>query len=83
MCRALLEHILIAHYGIPKKGLKKVIALAEERSKRLKELNLDDLREAGNRVMHEYEKGEHVTDAAVVNYLMTVRFLVQNVPGKE
>ena len=83
MCRALLEHILIAHYGIPKKGLKKVIALAEERYKRLKKLNLDDLREAGNRVMHEYERGEHATDPAVVNYLLTIRFLVQNVPGKE
>lgn len=82
MCRALLEHILITHYGIPKKGLKKTIALAEEQFKKLSEVNMDDLRKAGNRVMHEYERGEHITDNAVLNYLLTLRFMVQNVPDR-
>lgn len=67
MCRALLEHILITHYGIPKKGLKKTIALAEEQFKKLSEVNMDDLRKAGNRVMHEFERGKHITDNAVLN----------------
>lgn len=82
MCRALLEHILITHYGIPKKGLKKTIVLAEKQFKKLSEVNMDDLRKAGNRVMHEYERGKHITDDAILNYLLTIRFIVQNVPDK-
>ena len=31
MCRALLEHILINYYGMPKKDLCTVVAMAEER----------------------------------------------------
>lgn len=82
MCRALLEHILITYYGIPKDDLVKVISLAENRFKRLKILNLHKLRKDGNDVMHEYEAKSRIEDAAVVNYLLTIQALVNAIPEK-
>jgi hypothetical protein len=82
MCIALLEHILITYYGIPKDDLVKVISLAENRFKRLKALNLHKLRKDGNDVMHEYEAKSRIEDAAVVNYLLTIQALVNAIPEK-
>lgn len=80
MCRALLEHILINYYGMPKNDLCKIVAMAEERFKKLKSLNLYKLRMDGNDVMHEYETKSRIEDAAVVNYLQTIRALVDFIP---
>lgn len=80
MCRALLEHILINYYRIPKDDLVKVVSLAENRFKRLKALNLHKLRKDGNDVMHEYEAKSKIEDAEVVNYLLTIQALVNAIP---
>ena len=82
MCRALLEHILINYYGMPKDDLVKIVSLAENRFKRLKALNLHKLRKDGNDVMHEYEAKSRIEDAAVVNYLLTIQALVNAIPEK-
>jgi hypothetical protein len=80
MCRALLEHILINYYGIPKDDLVKVVSLAEERFKKLKSLKLHKLRKDGNDVMHEYETKSTIEDTAVVSYLLTIKALVDLIP---
>jgi len=80
MCRALLEHILINYYGMPKDDLYKVVALAEKKFKRLKSLNLYKLRKDGNEVMHEYEVKSRIEVDAVVGYLLTIRALVDFIP---
>jgi hypothetical protein len=80
MCRALLEHILIHYYGMPKDDLVKIVALAEKRFKKLESLNLYKLRKDGNEVMHEYETKSRIEDAAVVSYLLSIRALVNFIP---
>lgn len=80
MCRALLEHILINYYAIPKDDLYKIVALAEKKFKRLQSLNLYKLRIDGNEIMHEYETKSRIEDDAVVSYLLTVRALVDFIP---
>lgn len=80
MCRALLEHILINYYGMPKDDLYKVVALAENKFKRLKSLDLYRLRKDGNEIMHEYEAKSRIEDDAVVGYLLTIRALVDLIP---
>jgi hypothetical protein len=82
MCRALLEHILINYYGMPKDNLVKVVSLAENRFKKLKSLNLHKLRKDGNDVMHEYEAKSRIEDAAVVNSLLTIQALVNDIREK-
>lgn len=82
MCRALLEHILVNYYGIPKGDLVKVVSLAENRFKKLKSLNLHKLRKDGNNVLHEYEAKSKIEDAAVINYLLTIQALVNAIPDK-
>lgn len=82
MCRALLEHILIKYYGLPKNKLYNIIALAEKKFKKLKSLNLDKLRKDGNGVMHEYENKSKIEDESVIRYLMTIKFLVSSIPEK-
>ncbi|KFO68791.1 hypothetical protein ER57_01620 [Smithella sp. SCADC] len=82
MCRALLEHILINYYEIPKDDLVKVVSLAENRFKKLKSFNLHKLRKNGNNVLHEYEAKSKIEDAAVVNYLLTIQALVNAIPDK-
>jgi len=80
MCRALLEHILINYYGIPKDDLVKVVSIAEERFKKLKSLKLHKLRKDANDVMHKYETKSKIEDTSVVSYLLTIRALVDLIP---
>lgn len=80
MCRALLEHILINYYGIPKDDLVKVVSIAEERFKKLKSLKLHKLRKDANDVMHEYETKSRIEDISVASYLLTIRALVDLIP---
>lgn len=80
MCRALLEHILLNYYGLPKDDLVNVVSLAEKKFKKLQVLNLHKLRKDGNDVLHEYETKSKIEDAAVVSYLLTIRSLVGFVP---
>lgn len=80
MCRALLEHILINYYRIPKDDLAKVVSLAERRFRKLESLHLHKLRMDGNDVMHEYETKSRIEDDAVVSYLLTIRALVDFIP---
>jgi len=80
MCRALLEHILINYYRIPKDDLVNVVSIAEKKYRRLQSLNLHKLRKNGNEVMHEYETKSKIEDGAVVSYLLTIRALVDFIP---
>jgi hypothetical protein len=82
MCRALLEHILINYYRIPKDDLINVVSIAEKKFRRLQSLKLHKLRKDGNDVMHEYETKSRIEDAAVVSYLLTIRALVDFIPEK-
>jgi hypothetical protein len=81
MCRALLEHILINYYSFPKDDIVKIVSLAENKFGKLKSLNLHKLRMDGNEVLHEYEANSKIEEDAVVNYLLTIRALVDFIPG--
>ncbi|EFK06473.1 conserved hypothetical protein [delta proteobacterium NaphS2] len=83
MCRSLLEYILVEYYKIKEENLKKVIIFAEKKFKKIRTLNLDTLREAGNSVMHDYENKSKIEDQAVVGYLMTIRSLVDHLSSSQ
>ena len=83
MCRSLLEYILVEYYKIKEENLKKVIIFAEKKFKKIRTLNLDTLREAGNSVMHDYENKSKIEDQAVVGYLMTIRSLVEHLSSSQ
>ena len=80
MCRALLEHILINYYGMPKDDLVKIVSLAEKKFRKLESLNLHKLRMDGNEVLHEYESKSRIEEVAVVSYLLSIRALVDFIP---
>jgi hypothetical protein len=82
MCRALLEHILKYHYKISKGKLVDIISYAEKKFERLKTLNLDDIRDNGNKVMHRYEKGVKIENKVVITFLLTLKSLVQSIPHR-
>ena len=83
MCRALMEHILQKYYGVKAKDLEGIIAIAEQRFPNLKKLHMQAKRKLGNDLLHDYENKSEVEDRAVVNFLKTIKYLVQNVPSKK
>ena len=82
MCRALLEHILQKYYGLQAENLDKIIILAEERFPNLKKLNLRNKKNLANRILHNYENKSETEDKSVVDFLKTIKYLVQRIPGK-
>ena len=83
MCRAIMEHVLENHYKVKDKDLETTIAIAEQRFPQLKKWNLQKKRKLANDMLHNYEKNSKVEDEAVVNYLRTIKFLVQGVPNRK
>ncbi|MGV8075072.1 MAG: DUF4145 domain-containing protein [Syntrophobacteraceae bacterium] len=79
MCRALMEHILQKYYGLKAKDLEGIIALAEQRFPNLKKLHMQAKRKLGNDILHDYENKSEVEDRAVIQFLNTIKYLVQNV----
>jgi hypothetical protein len=82
MCRALMEHILINHYNIPKDKLGKIISKAEQEYPRLKKLRMLEKKEISDNILHNYEGSTEIEERAVINYLLTIKYLVQGVPKK-
>jgi hypothetical protein len=80
MCRPLMEHILKIHYKIQENDLEKIIALAEQRFPQLKKLKMQEKRKISNNVLHNYENGTDIEEKALINYLRTIKMLVENIP---
>lgn len=80
MCRALLEHILKKHYKIEGNDLNKMITMAEARYSHFKKMKLHDKRKLANTIMHKYEKQSEVEDQSVVDFLDTIKAIVQHIP---
>ncbi len=82
MCRSLLEHILVEYYKRKEENLHDMIVYAEKKFNKIRSLNLHKLRKDGNSVMHDYEKKSKIEDQAVVEYLMTIRSLVDRLSNR-
>lgn len=82
MCRALMEHTLKNHYKIQGKKLEDIISIAERQFPQLKKLKMDVKRRLSNNMLHNYEVGADIEDQAVINYLRTIKMLVQWVQKK-
>jgi hypothetical protein len=83
MCRALMEHILQKYYRVKGENLQNVIALAEASFPNLKKLNMDKKRRLANDILHEYEnRPSDLEDKAIIDFLRTIKYLVQKVPAK-
>lgn len=81
MCRTLTDLVLTRHYGCQGEDLEQVIIFAEKQPKNLwvKRLALQDKRRLANQVLHEYRE---VEDKAVVDWLTTLKELIERVPDK-
>lgn len=82
MCRSLMEHMLKKHYSIQGKDLKNIIAIAEHQFPQLKRLRMQEKRKMSNSILHDYESGSEVEDKAVIDYLRTLKTLIENVPKR-
>lgn len=83
MCRTLMEHILKKHYYCEEENLQSIIALAERKFPHLKKFNMDKKRKLANEIVHKHEeRQEELEDKAVIEYLKTIKHLVQKVPAK-
>ena len=82
ICRALMEYILKNHYNFQKNDLYNIIALAESRNPQLKKLRMQNKREFSNNMLHNYETGINIEDKAVIEYLRTIKELIENVPKR-
>lgn len=80
MCRALMELVLTKHYGCDGDDLQKVIAACEARPQHawMKRLDLQAKRRIANRVLHDHRA---VEEEAVVEFLKTVRELIERAPA--
>lgn len=96
MCRAVLEMVLNAHYVTdPKdrtwtdksgrqreKGLGELIALAEKRFESLRPLKLARIKDAGDEILHRYQRRRPLgarDEKAIIDYMRTLKTLIQNV----
>jgi len=83
MCRALMEHILQKYYRVKGTNLQNIIVLAEMKFPQLRKLNMDNKRKLANNILHEYEnKQSGLEDKAVIDFLITIKDLVQKIPVK-
>jgi hypothetical protein len=82
MCRALMEHLLKRHYNVRGKDMENVIAMAEIRYPQLKKLKMQGKRRISNDMLHDYEGGVDIEEQALIEYLRTIKYLVQNVPKR-
>ena len=77
ICRSLMEHILKTNYKITGGSLIAIIILAEKRFPQLKKLSMQTKRKLANNMLHNYEGGQDLEDRAVIDYLRTIKYLLQ------
>ena len=82
MCRALLEYVFKRHYDVQGKNLENIISIAEAKHEHLRGLTLQNMRRLGNRALHNYENRAEDLDQTVVNFLVTLRQVVTNIPPR-
>lgn len=81
MCRALMEHILRKYYHISGDNLGDIISQAERKYQYLKGLKLHSKRELANKVLHDYENRGKEIEKAALDFLQTIRHLVNSIPS--
>ncbi len=98
MCRAVLEMVVKDHYITdPKdrawtdksgkqreKGLGELIVLAEKRFKFLPPLKLAIIKEAGDEILHRYQRRQPLSDSdekTIIEYMQALKTLIQKVEG--
>ncbi|OGP72207.1 MAG: hypothetical protein A2Y80_01115 [Deltaproteobacteria bacterium RBG_13_58_19] len=81
MCRALMEHILKKYYHILGDDLNRIISKAEREHSYLKGLNLHQMRDLANKVLHDYENRAQDIEKAALDFLKTIRHLVTRIPS--
>ena len=86
MCRAALEMVLKQHY-LPEQennsDLSDLIVLAERRYSFVQAAKIDPIRRTANRILHKYHMVNRLTEEderTIVNFLKTVKFLIQRAP---
>lgn len=86
MCRAALEMVFKKHYGRGKwEDLKlgKIVVLADQQYDFVQEGRIRPLVERTNTIIHNYSTIERLSkddDRAILNFLKTVKFLIQRAP---
>lgn len=83
MCRSLYEHILINYYGAKTEDdLTNIISWSEKKYESLKDLYLHEKRKKANNIIHNYN-GEHIREKTVLDYIRTVKSLIERIPDKK
>jgi hypothetical protein len=88
MCRAALETVLKQHYGHGQwedVKLGKLVVLASQRYDFIQEKRITPLVEKANRILHDYTEAHSLTaedDRTILNFLRTVKFLIQRAPKR-
>lgn len=82
LCRPLMEYILKKYYVVKDEKLGKIVALAEERFPNLQKLSMRSKKEKADDILHNYEKKSNTEDKSVIEFLKTIKYLVQHIPTK-
>ncbi|MBP7508315.1 MAG: hypothetical protein KA807_10860 [Prolixibacteraceae bacterium] len=82
ICRALLENVLINYFHFERNDLDKIIATAEIKYPYFRELNLHKKRKMVNRILHNYKKDRPIKDNDILDFLHTLKSIIQKVPVK-
>jgi hypothetical protein len=78
MCRALLEEVLRRLYHMDDEPLGAVIVMAESRYSHLRKWRLGPLKDAANKVLHNYREGrEAVEGKLVLQFLETLKGMIE------
>jgi hypothetical protein len=78
MCRALLEEVLRRLYDIQGDQLGAVIVMAESRHAHLRKWRLGPLKNAANKILHDYGMGREVAEEKLVlQFLETLKGLIE------
>lgn len=80
ICRALLENVLINYYNLNEGDLDKIITTAEIKYPYFKQLELHKKRRMVNRILHNYKKDRPIKDGDVLDFLHTLKNLIQKIP---
>lgn len=80
MCRALLEEVLRRLYHIDGEKLGDVIIMAESRYGQLRKWKLGPLKNAANKVLHNYGEGRQaIEEKLVLKFLETLKGMIEEV----
>jgi hypothetical protein len=88
MCRAALEMVLKQHYGHDQwnnEKLENLIVLASKRYDFIQYKKIDPIRDKANKILHRYHSAERISeedDLTIINFLKTLRFLIERAPAR-